>query len=386
MGVYVDEIGAANLRAYVYDGEDKSYYYRYVLTPMNKFLVEFIPIRMAPNLITLCGLFVSMSAFTVSTIYSPNFSETLPPWVCVFIACCLFIYQTLDNLDGRQARRTQSSSPLGMLFDHGIDALNCTIATLVQATVLQVGIGSKLFLSWSIAPPVFALATWEEYYTGKLTLPEINGPSDGILLCMLMCFLSAAMPGIWAQPITQVFPSLQGTLSSDWQMHWIVVISFLLLAPPTICANLYAVYKNNKVNKSLLRALPTMTPFVMHIALAIVWAWLSPERVFESQPRLFCWSMGFLFGNMACSLMLAHLSSRPFAVLRKVLLPLLVAVSVALMPLAGMKPLVSEFALLCFVGSCAFGCWLHLVINVINELTTILGIRCFVLRPQKKLE
>ena len=29
-------------------------------------------------------------------------------------------YSLLDNLDGRQARRTQTSSPLGELFDHGI--------------------------------------------------------------------------------------------------------------------------------------------------------------------------------------------------------------------------------------------------------------------------
>ena len=28
---------------------------------------------------------------------------------------CLFIYQTLDNMDGKQARKTGSSSPLGML-------------------------------------------------------------------------------------------------------------------------------------------------------------------------------------------------------------------------------------------------------------------------------
>ncbi len=29
----------------------------------------------------------------------------------------------LDNMDGKQARRTGTSSPLGMMFDHGCDAL-----------------------------------------------------------------------------------------------------------------------------------------------------------------------------------------------------------------------------------------------------------------------
>jgi hypothetical protein len=32
-------------------------------------------------------------------------------------------YSLLDNLDGRQARRTGTSSPLGELFDHGCDCL-----------------------------------------------------------------------------------------------------------------------------------------------------------------------------------------------------------------------------------------------------------------------
>ena len=32
----------------------------------------------------------------------------------------LFIYQSLDAIDGKQARRTGSSSPLGEVFDHGV--------------------------------------------------------------------------------------------------------------------------------------------------------------------------------------------------------------------------------------------------------------------------
>jgi len=30
------------------------------------------------------------------------------------------LYSTFDNVDGRQARRTKSSSALGELFDHGL--------------------------------------------------------------------------------------------------------------------------------------------------------------------------------------------------------------------------------------------------------------------------
>ena len=38
-------------------------------------------------------------------------------------ALSVFAYVNLDCMDGKQARRTGSSSPLGQLFDHGCDAL-----------------------------------------------------------------------------------------------------------------------------------------------------------------------------------------------------------------------------------------------------------------------
>lgn len=47
-----------------------------------------------------------------------------PPWVFLFCALGIFIYQSLDAIDGKQARRTNSSSPLGELFDHGCDSIS----------------------------------------------------------------------------------------------------------------------------------------------------------------------------------------------------------------------------------------------------------------------
>ena len=36
----------------------------------------------------------------------------------------LFIYQSLDAIDGKQARRTKQATPLGELFDHGCDSVS----------------------------------------------------------------------------------------------------------------------------------------------------------------------------------------------------------------------------------------------------------------------
>lgn len=47
-----------------------------------------------------------------------------PRWVYLVSSIAVVIYVNLDCLDGKQARRTRSSSPLGQLFDHGCDALS----------------------------------------------------------------------------------------------------------------------------------------------------------------------------------------------------------------------------------------------------------------------
>lgn len=47
-----------------------------------------------------------------------------PRWACFLCALGLFIYQSLDAIDGKQARRTGTSTPLGELFDHGCDSIS----------------------------------------------------------------------------------------------------------------------------------------------------------------------------------------------------------------------------------------------------------------------
>lgn len=73
--------------------------------------------------------------------FVPSYSGEAPTWVYVLNFATTLIYMHLDCLDGKQARRTGSSTPLGQLFDHGCDALTlhflvsspAAAATLSQA-------------------------------------------------------------------------------------------------------------------------------------------------------------------------------------------------------------------------------------------------------------
>ena len=69
---------------------------------------------------------------------------------------------------GKQARRTNTSSPLGQLFDHGIDGL--TSITHLSTAQCIVQLTSTYQYMWLQCALQFAFfqAQWEEYYTGIL--------------------------------------------------------------------------------------------------------------------------------------------------------------------------------------------------------------------------
>eukprot|EP01018_Ginkgo_biloba_P034939 Gb_06918 [translate_table: standard] len=66
---------------------------------------------------------------------------------------------TFDAVDGKQARRTNSSSPLGELFDHGCDALTCAFESMAFGSSVMSGRHTIWF--WVIAAVPFYCATWE---------------------------------------------------------------------------------------------------------------------------------------------------------------------------------------------------------------------------------
>ncbi|KAK4784139.1 hypothetical protein SAY86_018507 [Trapa natans] len=116
---YIGAHGVAALHRYKYSGVDNSLLAKYLFQPFWSRCVNFFPIWMPPNGITLMGfLFLITSAF-LGYVYSPCLDSPPPRWVHFAHGFLLFLYQTFDAVDGKQARRTSSSSPLGELFDHG---------------------------------------------------------------------------------------------------------------------------------------------------------------------------------------------------------------------------------------------------------------------------
>ena len=83
-------------------------------------------------------------------------------------ALATFIYQTFDACDGKQARRTGSSSPLGQLFDHGCDAFQLVCSVFVTQACLRTGTKPFYFGYMWVCYGGFYIFNLEEHYYGVL--------------------------------------------------------------------------------------------------------------------------------------------------------------------------------------------------------------------------
>ena len=92
-----------------------------------------------------------------------------PRWCYLFAAVGVFFYQTLDGVDGKQARRTGSSGPLGEFFDHGLDAVITFLYAVLAACTP--GLISHPYLMVLLTVVVIQLNYtyhWQTYVCGVL--------------------------------------------------------------------------------------------------------------------------------------------------------------------------------------------------------------------------
>lgn len=113
---YLSQKDLSQIEKFQYTGSDISILYRYVLSPfLENYFMKLIPLWMAPNLITILS-FVFNFISLILIIFETNFSFEVK--VSSFALCCKsfshLTYIILDNADGKQARRTGNSSPLGI--------------------------------------------------------------------------------------------------------------------------------------------------------------------------------------------------------------------------------------------------------------------------------
>lgn len=380
---YIGRHGIEALQKYKYSGVDRSYMAKFVFQPFWSRFVTIFPLWMPPNMITLTGFLFVVASALLSYIYSPEFSSPSPKWVHFLHGLLLFLYQTFDAVDGKQARRTSSSSPLGELFDHGCDALSCAFETMAFGNSVMSRKHTLWF--WVIATIPFYGATWEHFFTNTLILPEINGPTEGLMLIYMAHFFTAFVgPAWWNLKVGDIvrfstsFPFL-----ADLVLYDFVIIAMMLFAViPTVSYNIYNVYKVvQSRNSSMPLALAMLFPFFLLVGGVTTWGLLSPSDILQSQPHLLMVGSGFAFGYMVGRMILAHLCDEPKGLktgmcVSLLFLPLAIANALSASLLGG-SPLIEERIVLIGYSLFTTSLYMHFAISVIHEITNALGIHCF---------
>ncbi len=135
---FIKEEWKDNIRNYKYKGLEKSITYKYFTSPLCNFLVKYIPSSIAPNVITLFGLLFNAAYVIISCAYTGlNGKEDTPNWVMITTGVLFFFYYIFDACDGKHARNTGNSSALGLLFDHGCDALTTSFIAIGFGPIIK---------------------------------------------------------------------------------------------------------------------------------------------------------------------------------------------------------------------------------------------------------
>lgn len=139
-----------------------------------------------------------MSNIPLMMYYSPTLEDKLPSWLFAYAGFTTFNYLTLDAIDGMQARKTKSSSPLGQLFDHGCDCSITTVFSLMMVHGLGIGPSLSAIAMIASVQVAFFLSQWEEKYTGtcRTSVGGLFGVTETQMMLVGQMLLSAYNPSI----------------------------------------------------------------------------------------------------------------------------------------------------------------------------------------------
>lgn len=136
---------------------------------------------------TLGGLIFPIIHFFILVYYDWTLSETLPCWVLLHGVFSTFWYQTIDAVDGKQARKTDNCSPLGQLLDHNLDQISYTVLFLEVAVTCKTG--SNFGLIFLIMPAIFTphySIEFRKHFTKiHVTVVGLFGATESLTLMML---------------------------------------------------------------------------------------------------------------------------------------------------------------------------------------------------------
>lgn len=297
----------------------------------------------------------------------------------------MFLYQTLDAIDGKQARRTKNGSPLGQLFDHGCDAVTAWIMGIFIAATFQAGPSLQSFILMLMVVIPFFAANWEESCTGIFRF-GIVGVTEGQFIVMgTMLATGIFGPELWRKRVFVDIidmPQIMPWLKISECVIGVGVIGgiFQLLSSIYVAA----VYFQSHPNESRRQSIVSFVQYFVGITLGFAWV-LAPSGAMLHHPRMILVILGALCSYQASRLIICHTTDERYSKWFGVMWPL---PFVVLNEWSGrlfhgkddqlwFDQTIVIYAYLAFLAVL----YTHFVLVTINQITTFLGIKCFKIKP-----
>lgn len=364
--------------SYKYSCKDTSPLSNYVMHPFWNNVVKLFPRWIAPNLLTLLGFLFLVSQTVLLSVVDPaldqgGINDLIPRWVWYYSAFAHFMAHTLDGIDGKQARRTGSSSPLGEMFDHGLDSWSTSLFVINMYSVFGKSLDNddKYILLWLLCVN-FLCSHWEKYNTGIMYLPWAYDASQ---VTIFVCYI---VTGIYGTKIWDYEVAGLGGYSCTAVMKWLLYAGSVFTMMVAV-KNVVDVWRAGTCKqKNLLESFRPWAPLVFVITVLSVWCYkISPYDIIGQQTRVVLVLTGILFANIACRLIVVQMSSTRAEIFNPLFLPILAGAAFSgLMGRPYLAPLTWKvICAMCLIMHIHYG------IGVVYGLANYLNIKVFKITP-----
>ncbi|XP_050362460.1 cholinephosphotransferase 1 isoform X2 [Nymphalis io] len=271
------------------------------LQPWWCWLVSKTPLWLAPNLITILGLIVNIVTTLILIWYSPDARQEPPRWACALCALGVFIYQSLDAIDGKQARRTGSQSPLGELFDHGCDSISTVFIALGACIAVKLGeYPTWMFFQCFCAMTLFYCAHWQAYVTGTLKMGRIDVTEAQYAIIGIHLISAVLGSDAWATKIQGLPCGLLAT-SVSFAAALYFTINFATTFRDRGCGKNGSTVAGTSI-------LSPVIPFSLVVVPAFIIFQKSESHVYENHPALYILAFGMVAAKVTNRLVVAHMT------------------------------------------------------------------------------
>ncbi|KAG0719756.1 Ethanolaminephosphotransferase 1 [Chionoecetes opilio] len=376
---------------YKYSAIDTSPLSNYVMHPFWNAVVKICPRWIAPNVLTFVGFLFTVANFVLLAIFDYRYYASsegppgdkypnIPSWVWFMCAFNHFMAHTLDGIDGKQARRTGTSGPLGELFDHGLDSWTTffipaciwSVFGRVDYSIMPLRF---YFVLWNVILCFYA-SHWEKYLTKILFLPWGYDLSQVVsLFAPQIIFVIYLVTGFCGQNVWK-FEVLSG-FSSGVMFEGMMYAGSLGTSVPMSFWNIYKSYRD-KTGKMLgfwAAMRPLVTPLVF-FGLGTAWVYQSGSDIINRDPRMFVFMIGTIFANINCRLIVSQMSNTQCEVMNWLMFPLAFClVIVVVFPSMEMVTLIA-------MSSVATVAHIHYGVYVVRQMCEHFHIMCFTIKDR----